>query len=42
MRPVEYKPAAIEAQCQDVTPKRKGAEADHQDNTPLWRPIADE
>jgi len=28
MRLVEYKPAAIEAECQDVTPERQGTKAE--------------
>ena len=34
MRPIEHKPAAIETECQDVTPERQGTKAAHQDDAP--------
>jgi hypothetical protein len=32
MWPVLHRPAAIEAECQDVTPERQGTKAVHQDD----------
>ena len=42
MRPVEHKPAAIEAEAQDGTLERQHAEANRQDDVPPPRPNADE
>jgi hypothetical protein len=42
MRPVEHKPVAIEAECQDGTAERQDSEAERQDDAPPPRPNADE